>query len=119
MKVLLDDKELINGILEFDKAGNTDVTCIFSSVEIEENIKVIQIDIWKTELNRTEIVVSAIKNSSGISVLGNQKVFIVCSFDMEEEAQAIKDEGRRLKSMLLRNLKNKGIRITSNLHYKG
>ncbi len=120
MEVLLDDNELISSILEYDKTGDKDINCLYSSVSVEEYVKVVKVDIWETELNQAQIAVSAIKNNLGVCVPGNHKVFIVSSFDMETESpQIVKNEGRRLKNMFLKRFNKKKIRITSNLHFKG
>ncbi len=120
MDVLLDDNRLISSILEYDETGDKDTNCLYSSVPVDEHVKVAKVDIWEAEANQAQIVVSVIKNDLGLCVPGNHKVFIISSFNMETESpQIVKNEGRRLKRMLLKSFKNKGIRITSNLHFKG
>ncbi len=120
MEILLDDNRLISSILEYDETGDKDTSCLYSLVSVEEHVKVIKVDIWQAEFNQVEIVVSAIKNDLGLCVPGNHKVFIASSFNMEAESpQIVKTEGRRLKRILLKSFKNKGIRVTSSLHFKG
>lgn len=118
MKTLISDEELIKKINEFDKNGDHDVYCIYSSIQIDKNIRFLHVTIWDSELDQVDIVVSAIKNKDGISVLGNHKAYVVSSFNLENDTvSAIKEEGKRIKSVLQKKFNNKGIKITSNLHY--
>ena len=92
----------------------------FSAVPIESNIYEVHISIWESDSNTIDLVVTAIKNKNGFCVLGNHKVFKVYSFDMNDPSYInVKEEGRRLKKVLFRELKEKGIRVTSNLRYRG
>lgn len=120
MTTWLKDKELIDNILEYNKFGCEDGTTIFSDVLLETNVYEVHISIWESEFNKTDLVVTAIKNKNGFCSLGNNKVFKVHSFDMNNSSYIdVKEEGRRLKKVLFRALKEKDIKVTSNLHYRG
>ncbi len=120
MITLISDEELCGQISEYNHAEDPEVQYVYSSVQIENEIKVIKVGIWESEMNHADIVVSCIKNSDGVCVLVNNKVFKVCSFDMEEDtSKNVKLEGLRIKKMLAKNFKKNGIRVTSDLRYSG
>lgn len=120
MITLITDEYLCEKIIKYDQSSETEVQCVYSSVTIENEIKVIKVEIWESEMNQADIIVSAIKNCDGVCSLSNNKVFKVCSFNMDVDTlQDIKREGLRIKKMLTKKFKRNGIRITSNLRYRG
>lgn len=120
MVTLITDEELCEKVIKYDQSTETEVQCIYSSVTTENEIKVIKVEIWESEMNQADIIITAIKNGDGICSLSNNKVFKVRSFNMEiDTLQNIKREGLRIKKMLIKNFKRNGIRITSDLRYRG
>lgn len=120
MVSLITDEDLCRKVIKYDQSIETEIQGGYSSVTIENEIKVIKVEIWESEMNQVDIIVTAIKNCDGICSLSNNKVFKVCSFNMEVDTlQNIKREGLRIKKMLIKNFKRSGIRIISNLRYRG